>query len=83
MVLAGGLLLISPGVLTDLAGIALLLPWTRRWLAPLATRWLLARFKIELSGNLAQVGAARRDEQTRGPAPAPPPGSTPFDHPRS
>ena len=33
LVLVGGLLLITPGVVTDLVGLLLLLPWTRRPIA--------------------------------------------------
>lgn len=34
LILLGGLLLILPGVISDVAGLLLLLPWTRRWLTP-------------------------------------------------
>ncbi|MFH1469377.1 MAG: FxsA family protein [Pseudomonadota bacterium] len=83
MVLAGGLLLITPGVLTDLAGMALIFPWSRHRMAPLATRWLLARFKIELSGSVTQVGQERREARPHEPEPSPGAGSAPFDHPIS
>ena len=69
LVLCGGLLLVSPGVLTDLAGLVLLVPWTRGRLAPLVTRWLAAHFRIELGGGKA---AAQRTET---------PSAPPFDHP--
>jgi UPF0716 protein FxsA len=40
LVLAGGVLLVTPGVLTDVAGLALLLPPTRRVAADGLRRWL-------------------------------------------
>lgn len=44
LVLVGGVLLITPGVLTDLTGFLLIMPWSRRWLAPRVkarvVRWL-------------------------------------------
>jgi UPF0716 protein FxsA len=45
LVLAGGVLLVTPGVLTDLAGLALLFPPTRRVAADALRRWV--RRKIE------------------------------------
>ncbi len=33
LVLVGGLLLITPGVITDFVGLLLLLPWSRRWIS--------------------------------------------------
>ncbi|HTM46549.1 MAG TPA: FxsA family protein [Polyangiaceae bacterium] len=39
LVLLGGALLIAPGPLSDLIGLFLLVPWTRRWVA----RWLVRR----------------------------------------
>jgi UPF0716 protein FxsA len=43
LVLAGGVLLVTPGVLTDVAGIALLLPPTRRLAAGALRGWLLRK----------------------------------------
>ncbi|ANB62188.1 FxsA family protein [Anoxybacteroides amylolyticum] len=43
-VLAGGLLLLTPGFFTDIIGFLLLLPATRRWMKPLLARWLKALF---------------------------------------
>ncbi|MEQ1505088.1 MAG: FxsA family protein, partial [Myxococcota bacterium] len=44
LVLVGGLLLITPGVLTDVAGVLLIVRPTRRWLAPRLMRGLSGRF---------------------------------------
>ena len=43
LVLIGGVLLITPGVLTDLTGFVLIMPWSRRWLAPRIQRWAMKR----------------------------------------
>jgi UPF0716 protein FxsA len=69
LVLAGSLLLITPGVLTDFAGLALLLPPVRRWLAPRVMRWAGNAFGVRV-----QVGAPR----PRSASPAGPPTSGPF-----
>lgn len=39
-ILVGGAFLLTPGLLTDLAGFSLLFPPTRRWLQGRARRWL-------------------------------------------
>jgi UPF0716 protein FxsA len=39
LVLAGAALLMSPGVLTDLVGLLLLIPWTRHPVASVVRRW--------------------------------------------
>lgn len=44
MVLVGGVLLITPGVLTDLTGFVLIMPWSRRWLAPRVKARLMKSF---------------------------------------
>lgn len=40
LIFFGGILLITPGVLTDLTGIILMIPWTRYWFK----RWLRKKF---------------------------------------
>lgn len=40
MVLAGGLLLLTPGFCTDIFGFTLLVPATRQWLKRFMRRWL-------------------------------------------
>lgn len=40
LILVGGLLLLTPGVLTDAVGFALLVPYTRRTVAGWVRRWL-------------------------------------------
>lgn len=49
MVFAGGLLLITPGILTDLFGFSLIFPLTRKLLAPLMRSWATKRFKNGVS----------------------------------
>ncbi|NLZ44409.1 MAG: FxsA family protein [Clostridia bacterium] len=44
-VLLGGILLITPGLLTDAAGLFLLIPLTRRLLVELIRRWLAAKLQ--------------------------------------
>lgn len=39
-VLVGGLLLLSPGFLTDLTGFVLLIPATRKFVKPLLQKWM-------------------------------------------
>jgi UPF0716 protein FxsA len=57
MVFAGGLLLITPGVLTDLFGFSMIFPLTRKALAPLIRKWAKSRFKdgITMSSINANV----------------------------
>jgi UPF0716 protein FxsA len=44
LVLAGGLLLVTPGVMTDVVGFSLIIPVTRRLIAPVVTRWAVRWF---------------------------------------
>jgi UPF0716 protein FxsA len=49
LILAGGILLFTPGVLTDLFALVLLFPWTRTYFK----RWLRRRFDhMAASGNV-------------------------------
>lgn len=59
LVITGSLLLITPGVLTDFAGILVLLPPVRRWLAPRVIRWGAATFGVAGPDVTVQVGAPR------------------------
>lgn len=72
LVAVGAILLITPGVLTDLTGILIILPPVRRFLAPRLRDYALARLHIVRIG-----GEAPRPE----PPPQAPPHKSPFDHP--
>lgn len=71
LVFAGSLLLVTPGVFTDVAGFAFIAPPTRRFLAPRVLRWLLARFRIDL-----RTPGGRVDQRD-----TPPDDDPHFDHP--
>jgi len=51
LVLLGGALLISPGVISDLAGVLLLVPFTRRWIA----RIVMARVQRAIERGTIRV----------------------------
>ena len=55
LVVAGGLLLVTPGVFTDLTGFLFIVPFTRRRLAPLLLAQLLKRFQIDGSFEATSV----------------------------
>ena len=57
LVLVGGTLLITPGVLTDLAGFSLIFPFTRRWLAPRVKTWAASKLKF----NAVHIGGKPAD----------------------
>jgi UPF0716 protein FxsA len=69
LVLLGGVLLVTPGVVTDLVGLALLTPPTRRAMARLMQRHAARHFEITtLGGSLGSIHAGRsspfvRDEE--------------------
>ncbi|MFT4622444.1 MAG: UPF0716 protein FxsA [Myxococcota bacterium] len=72
LVFAGGLLLITPGVFTDLAGFLFILPWSRRWIAPRLIRAVASRVNFQ-SVDLGSGGAQAGNE------PPPTPFANPFD----
>lgn len=92
LVLVGGTLLITPGVLTDLAGFSLIFPVTRKWLAPRVKRWAASKVKVQgmgmggFGGPMGQ-GFPQPGAQPNSPEPEPDfqrperaePGA--FDHP--
>lgn len=64
LVLVGGVFLVTPGVLTDVAGILLLVPWTRRWVAAVIRRQLEHRFAAQAGplGGLGMDGVLGRSD---------------------
>ena len=74
---AGGLLLVTPGVITDLVGFALVVPLTRRWLAPRVLASLTGRLDPE--AWKVDIGAPTRYQPS--PRPVPDDKPSPFDHP--
>jgi UPF0716 protein FxsA len=86
LVVVGGLLLVTPGVLTDLAGVLLIFPPTRRWLAPRALRWLMGRFDVGAlqeevpdADEGVRVRRPGAEPAFRRPEVRPTPFGTPFD----
>lgn len=77
LVAAGGLLLVTPGVITDLVGFALVVPLTRRWLAPRVLASLTGRLDPE--AWKVDIGAPTRYQPS--PRPVPDDKPSPFDHP--
>jgi UPF0716 protein FxsA len=45
MILIGGILLLTPGVLTDAIGFLCLIPWTRVLMKRLLTRWMISKIQ--------------------------------------
>ncbi len=81
LVLIGGVLLITPGVLTDLLGFSLIAPWTRRALAPALKQAVMSRMVTSASAGGFQVNfGAPRHAPPREPSSSSGSGG-PFDHP--
>jgi len=78
LVIVGAALLVTPGVLTDIAGFAVILPFSRRRIAPVLKRALLKKLKFQPAG-----GAELRrgpDEELAQPE-VDDGGEGPFEHP--
>ena len=92
LVVLGAVLLVTPGVLTDVVGLALILPPSRRWIAPRVLKQLSDRFALPTDGAgpdpqdpvrlrrpgaaAPHVGSARRASPERSAAH---PFANPFD----
>ncbi len=51
LILIGGALLITPGILTDAAGFVLVIPWTRRLIREKVKRYFMGRIdRIQIDG---------------------------------
>ncbi len=72
LVVAGGLLLVTPGVFTDITGFLFIVPWSRRRLAPFLLTALAKRFQLD--------GAARFGPGRPTAGPGAPLGDAPVDH---
>ncbi|MEZ4241196.1 MAG: FxsA family protein [Myxococcota bacterium] len=79
LVVVGGILLVTPGVLTDLVGVLLMVRPTRRWLAPRVLGALTARFGLpEVEGEDLGDGVRVRTAPARSARAAPRPAAHPF-----
>ena len=56
LILVAGLVLITPGIITDLIGFSLLVPPLRRLMSGRATRWIGKRFKMPQPHVRPQTG---------------------------
>lgn len=86
MVLIGGILLVTPGVMTDVFGLSLIVPFTRRLLVSGFRRGLKERFQFEgVHIGAPRPGPAARDVADVFEHPTPGEASSktdsPFDHP--
>jgi len=87
LVLIGGVLLMTPGVLTDFVGFALIVPMTRTALAPALKEAAMKRVTVGTIGGGFQGGFGPMREGAGAQQPRPQPqkqtegGGGPFDHP--
>lgn len=83
LVLVAGVLLMTPGVLTDAVGLGLLIPALRRLVAPALARRLLARAQTQANVHVQQFvrGAGPLGGGPFGPAPGPGPSREVLDVP--
>jgi len=79
LVLAGGLLLITPGVLTDLAGFLFIMPPTRRWLAPRVVHAITSRLDIAVLGPGQSSSGGGPRPRSHSQVKSDHPFSSPFD----
>jgi UPF0716 protein FxsA len=63
LIFVGGVMLITPGVLTDIAGLSMVMPPTRRVIAGFVRTW----FERQIAAGRVQVYAPGYNDGTRGP----------------
>ena len=51
LILVGGVLLVTPGILTDLFGFSLIIPFTRKLWVPLLRSWASQNIQAQVSGS--------------------------------
>lgn len=74
LILVGACLLVTPGILTDIAGLTLLVPGARRWYRKVAAEWLRSRLWTMSSagvpgdGEVLEGTAVEVTGRDRGPA---------------
>jgi len=82
LVIFGGALLLTPGFITDVFGLILLIPPTRALVRVMSTRFFLARMSTGPRVASWSFGRATGGRSSRrGPAPGPPPGAQPDGGP--
>lgn len=64
LVLVGGVLLVTPGILTDVFGFSLIIPITRRLWAPLLRSWFGSRVRMSGQFNHVNINATPNSEST-------------------
>jgi UPF0716 protein FxsA len=80
LIIFGGALLLTPGFLTDIAGLILLIPPTRALVRGFARRFVVGRFAMGPTAAMWGYGRLR-DRRVRMPEPGPPPGAAPDAEP--
>jgi UPF0716 protein FxsA len=78
LVIFGGALLLTPGFITDVLGLLLLIPPTRAVVRRILTAVLFKRFKV-VGFGVAGAGAAARAARNRRQTGRPAPGREPYD----
>ena len=83
MVLIGGVLLITPGVLTDVFGLSLIFPITRQIMAPLVQKWATKKFtgQIHIGQTSMNFGGVHPGNAAKKKQEALKPQGGQFDHP--
>jgi UPF0716 protein FxsA len=73
LIIMGGALLLTPGFLTDIVGLILLIPPTRALVRAMSARFVRGRLAVGGAGTVWRFGTARRPPRPR-PAPGGPSG---------